>query len=67
MKNDIDDLEGPPDDEAVRRDGPANPEDPKSAVEPKRAVSVSEPAPEQPKRKTKTGAAARKRRKRFVL
>jgi len=67
MKNEIDDLEESPGDEALRRDSPANPEDPKSAVEPKRTVSVSEPTPEQPKLKTNTAAAARKRRKRFVL
>ena len=67
MSNEIQDLEGPPGDEALRRDRPKNPEDPTSAVESKRPTSVSDSAPAQPKRKTQAGASARKRRKRFVL
>ena len=67
MKKAIDDREGPPDDDPRRGNRPAGPEGPASAGEPKRAGCGGDPAPEQPKRKTQAGAAARKRRKRFVL
>jgi hypothetical protein len=67
MNNEIEDLEGSPGDETSRRLGPAHPEVPASAVEPKRPVSGCDPAPTQAKRKTKAGASTRKRRKRFVL
>jgi hypothetical protein len=67
MSNEIQDVETPPDDEALRRDGPANPDDPRSAVEPKRPAPISDPAAGQAKRKTSAVASPRKRRKRFVL
>jgi len=41
MRNEIQDVQGPPGDEAIRRERPANPDDPTSAVELKRpAVSI---------------------------
>jgi len=66
MRNEIQDVQGPPGDEAIRRERPANPDDPTSAVESKRPA-VSDPAWAQPERKTQAGASSRKRRKRFVL
>jgi hypothetical protein len=67
MRNEIDDLEGPPGDQTSRRNGPANPEVPASGVEPKHPVSESDAAPAQAMRKAQAGASPRKRRKRFVL
>jgi hypothetical protein len=67
MNNEIEDLEESPGDDTSGRSGPAYPEVPASAVEPKRPISESDPAPAQAKRKTKAGASTRKRRKRFVL
>jgi hypothetical protein len=67
MSNEIQDVEGPPGDERLRRDRPANPGDPTSAVEPKCPSSISDPALAQAKRQTNIGALPRKRKKRFVL
>ena len=67
MNGEIEDLEGPPGDEASSRNSPADPEDLAPAVERKQSASGHIPAPTQRKRKTKAGASAPKRKKRFVL
>jgi hypothetical protein len=67
MSNEIQDVEGPPGDDAIRRNRPANPDDPTFAVEPKHPTSIGNPVPAQAERTTQAGASSRKRRKRFVL
>jgi hypothetical protein len=67
MNDDIKGSEGSPGDETSRRVGPADSDAPSSAVERKRLIAASDPAPAQAKRKAQAGASTRKRRKRFVL
>ena len=67
MNGEIERLDGQPSDEALRRNDPANPENPASAVERKRPASGNNPATARRTRKAKAGAPTPKRKKPFVL